>query len=318
MNKEFIIGLDEIYHEYLSLLGSIVKRYDVQCPTPSERVLSEIARLNIRGILDDRIFNLFKQLHDDWEHQLVEILTAGNLNDEEISEVTRSVQYSQMKQIIYALIRHVYQDGRDPNFTIWEIEVSSDQSYLIITPCGDYRIEQWHHEHRVAKAEIKDILTYDLSHFSAYLYRTLNYLQAPSRISTTRDRSRGEIPKKVFYSEILKNYVAYRLSDNKSDQNRFIAQLNTLAKNRVINAKDIIAVQEVIDSHFTLEVKHQLDKLSHSRQISSFTVCGDEIIVNFGTYKSTTRSTKSYAELELELAEANGDFVPERLRKTRG
>jgi hypothetical protein len=58
--------------------------------------------------------------------------------------------------------------------------------------------------------------------------------------------------------------------------------------------------------------------MSNFKQVTSFTISGEEIIINFGSHKSNERKTLSYEELELAAAEANGDYIPERLRKHRG
>jgi hypothetical protein len=49
--------------------------------------------------------------------------------------------------------------------------------------------------------------------------------------------------------------------------------------------------------------------------IKSFVLDGEEIVINLGSNKTITDEVASFSELEVKLAEANGDYIPERLRR---
>ena len=117
---------------------------------------------------------------------------------------------------------------------------------------------------------------------------------------------------------MIKNYVGFKLGNRKTDEERFLTYVDHLGKEMIVNPIDIEAKLQALDSFFALEVSHQLDKMSNFKQVTSFTISGEEIVINFGSYKSNERKTHSYEELELAASEANGDYVPERLRKHRG
>ena len=189
----------------------------------------------------------------------------------------------------------------------------------MIYACGDYRIEQWHHEHHVTKLEIKDVISYDMSHLVGFIRKTFAFTAAPGRLKIRlTPRSKVDAPKTSFYSEMIKNYVGFKLGNRKTDEERFLTYIDHLGKEMIVNPIDIEAKLQALDSFFALEVAHQLDKMSNFKQVTSFTISGEEIVINFGSYKSNERKTHSYEELELAASEANGDYVPERLRKHRG
>lgn len=317
-NKEHIVDTEQLVEDYQSFLDYINQYYKVKITLPVARILKEIITLHLKGTLDDRIFSMFRNFTDDWDTKLLELLTDGKLDGEDIGKLERSVRYRDLKMSAASLIRSVY-FGHDPNFTIWEVELGSDNSFAIISACGDYRIEQWHHEHHVTKLEIKDVVSYDMRHLVGFIHKAFGYSKAPGRISYSPNvRSKIRNSKKNFFEELIKNYVGFKLSDNKADEKRFSFYVDVLCKEQIINAVDVAAKIQALDSFFELEVRHQLDKMSNFKQVTSFTISGEEIIINFGSYKSHERNSLSYAELELKAAEANGDYIPERHRKLRG
>lgn len=318
INKDFVIDTEQLIEDYNSFIGYVNNTFKVKISFPCNRVLGEIIKLHLSGMLDNRIFNLFRQFTEDWDEKLLELLTENKLTDDEMRKLMLSVRYRELKTYVQSIVRQVY-SGQDPNFTIWDVSVSNNNAYAIIQACGDYRIEQWHHEHHVSKLEIKDVITYDMSHLVGFIYKTFAFVHAPARIkynpggNTTITKF-----KKSFYSELIKNYVGFKLGERKVDEERFLYYAGVLGNQSIVNRMDVDAKIQALDSFFELEVRHQLDKMSDFKQVTSFTIMGEEIIINFGSYKSNERKTQSFAELELQAAEANGDFVPERLRKNRG
>ena len=318
INKEFVVDTEQLVEDYRHFLHYVNKYFDVKISFPESRVLEEILLLHIKGTLDNRIFNMFRQMTEDWEVKLIDLLTGRKITTDEIIKVLNSVRYSGLKLSIESLVRQVYK-GQDPNFTIWEIAATDDLSCVMIYACGDYRIEQWHHEHHVTKLEIKDVISYDMSHLVGFIRKTFAFTAAPGRLKIRlTPRSKVDTPKTSFYSEMIKNYVGFKLGNRKTDEERFLTYVDHLGKEMIVNPIDIEAKLQALDSFFALEVSHQLDKMSNFKQVTSFTISGEEIVINFGSYKSNERKTHSYEELELAASEANGDYVPERLRKHRG
>ena len=318
INKEFVVDTEQLVEDYRHFLHYVNKYFDVKISFPESRVLEEILLLHIKGTLDNRIFNMFRQLTEDWESKFIDLLTDEKLTNTEISKLLNSVRYRDLRLTVESVVRQVYQ-GQDPNFTIWEVVKTSDLGCVIIYACGDYRIEQWHHEHHVTKLEIKDVISYDMSHLTGFIRKTFSYTAAPSRLKLRlNERSKIDAPKSSFFSEMIKNYVGFKLGKRKTDEERFLTYVDHLGKEMIVNPLDIEAKLQALDSFFNLEVAHQLDKMSNFKQVTSFTISGEEIIINFGSHKSNERKTLSYEELELAAAEANGDYIPERLRKHRG
>lgn len=317
-NQEYVVDTEQLVEDYQSFLGYVNNYFKLNCKLPTSRVLREILTLHIKGTLDNRIFNMFRQLAEDWEFKFLEMLTDYNLSDSDTSKLLNSTAYCDLKLSTESITRQVYQ-GNDPNFTIWEVEPASDLSYVIISACGDYRIEQWHHEHHVTKLEIKDVVSYDMSHLVGFIHKTFAFSAAPAKITYyPSERTKVAAPKKRFYEQLVKEYVGYKLGERKSDEARFLSHIDALGKEMVVNPLDIEAKLLALDSFFELEVRLQLDKMSDFKSVSSFTISGEEIVVNFGNYKSQERKTASFEELELQAAEANGDYIPERQRKHRG
>lgn len=318
INKEYVVDTEQLVEDYRDFLHYVSKFFEVKISFPEKRILEEILLLHIRGTLDNRIFNMFRQMTEDWEVKLIDLLTGSKITTDEIIKVLNSVRYSGLKLSIESLVRQVYK-GQDPNFTIWEIATTDDLSCVMIYACGDYRIEQWHHEHHVTKLEIKDVISYDMSHLVGFIRKTFAFTAAPGRLKIRlTPRSKVDTPKTSFYSEMIKNYVGFKLGNRKTDEERFLTYVDHLGKEMIVNPIDIEAKLQALDSFFALEVSHQLDKMSNFKQVTSFTISGEEIVINFGSYKSNERKTHSYEELELAASEANGDYVPERLRKHRG
>ena len=318
INKEFVVDTEQLVEDYRHFLHYINKYFEVKISFPGYRVLEEILLLHIKGTLDNRIFNMFRQLTEDWERKFIDLLTDEKLNTEEVTKLLNSVRYRDLRSTVESVVRHVYQ-GQDPNFTIWEVDKTNDLSCVIIYACGDYRIEQWHHEHHVTKLEIKDVISYDMSHLAGFIRKTFAYTAAPSRLKLrVNARSKVDAHKSSFFSEMIKNYIGFKLDKRKTDEERFLTYVDHLGKEMIVNPLDIEAKLQALDSFFNLEVVHQLDKMSNFKQVTSFTISGEEIIINFGSHKSNERKTLSYEELELAAAEANGDYIPERLRKHRG
>ena len=318
INKEYVVDTEQLVEDYRDFLHYVSKFFEVKISFPEKRILEEILLLHIRGTLDNRIFNMFRQMTEDWEVKLIDLLTGSKITTDEIIKVLNSVRYSGLKASIESLVRQVYK-GQDPNFTIWEITATDDLSCVMIYACGDYRIEQWHHEHHVTKLEIKDVISYDMSHLVGFIRKTFAFTAAPGRLKIRlTPRSKVDSPKTSFYSEMIKNYVGFKLGNRKTDEERFLTYVDHLGKEMIVNPIDIEAKLQALDSFFALEVAHQLDKMSNFKQVTSFTISGEEIVINFGSYKSNERKTHSYEALELAASEANGDYVPERLRKHRG
>ena len=318
INKEYVVDTEQLVEDYRDFLHYVSKFFEVKINFPEKRILEEILLLHIRGTLDNRIFNMFRQMTEDWEVKLIDLLTGSKITTDEIIKVLNSVRYSGLKLSIESLVRQVYK-GQDPNFTIWEIAATDDLSCVMIYACGDYRIEQWHHEHHVTKLEIKDVISYDMSHLVGFIRKTFAFTAAPGRLKIRlTPRSKVDTPKTCFYSEMFKNYVGFKLGNRKTDEERFLTYVDHLGKEMIVNPIDIEAKLQALDSFFALEVAHQLDKMCNFKQVTSFTISGEEIVINFGSYKSNERKTHSYEELELAASEANGDYVPERLRKHRG
>ena len=318
INKEYVVDTEQLVEDYRDFLHYVSKFFEVKINFPEKRILEEILLLHIRGTLDNRIFNMFRQMTEDWEVKLIDLLTGSKITTDEIIKVLNSVRYSGLKLSIESLVRQVYK-GQDPNFTIWEIAATDDLSCVMIYACGDYRIEQWHHEHHVTKLEIKDVISYDMSHLVGFIRKTFAFTAAPGRLKIRlTPRSKVDTPKTSFYSEMIKNYVGFKLGNRKTDEERFLTYVDHLGKEMIVNPINIEAKLQALDSFFALEVAHQLDKMSNFKQVTSFTISGEEIVINFGSYKSNERKTHSYEALELAASEANGDYVPERLRKHRG
>lgn len=320
-NREFVIDNEELIEDYRSFIDYINSFFGLKVSFPDDRILAQVLSLHLKGTLDNRIFNLFRQLSEDWEVQFIDLLTSDALSNGDMNKLLNSTAYNSLKTQIESLIRTVYASGTgiDPNFTIWDVEVSVDNSYTVISACGDYRIEQWHHEHNVSRLEIKDVITYDMSHLVGYMRKSFAYTAAPSRISySPTERAQIKTSKKKFFEELVKNYVGHKLSEHKTDEQRFLNYVDILGSLMIVNPIDIEAKIQALDSFFELEVRRPLDKMSNFKNVASFSITGEEIIVNFGSFKSLERKTVSFEELELQAAEANGDYVPERLRKTRG
>lgn len=320
-NREFVIDNEELIEDYRAFIDYINSFFGLKVSFPDERIISQVLTLHLKGTLDNRIFNLFRQLSEDWEVQFIDMLTGDALSNSDMSKLLNSTAYSGLKTQVESLVRAVYCGGTglDPNFTIWDVGVSGDNSYTVISACGDYRIEQWHHEHNVSRLEIKDVITYDMSHLVGYIHKSFAYSAAPSRIGfNPTARTQVKTSKKKFFEELVKNYVGYKLSERKTDEQRFLNYVDILGSMMIVNPLDIEAKIQALDSFFELEVRRPLDKMSNFKNVASFSISGEEIIVNFGSFKSLERKTVSFEELELQAAEANGDYVPERLRKTRG
>ena len=275
INKEYVVDTEQLVEDYRDFLHYVSKFFEVKINFPEKRILEEILLLHIRGTLDNRIFNMFRQMTEDWEVKLIDLLTGSKITTDEIIKVLNSVRYSGLKLSIESLVRQVYK-GQDPNFTIWEIAATDDLSCVMIYACGDYRIEQWHHEHHVTKLEIKDVISYDMSHLVGFIRKTFAFTAAPGRLKIRlTPRSKVDTPKTSFYSEMIKNYVGFKLGNRKTDEERFLTYVDHLGKEMIVNPIDIEAKLQALDSFFALEVSHQLDKMSNFKQVTSFTISGE-------------------------------------------
>lgn len=304
MNKINYIDLEGFLAEYSVLETYVRSRYDVRL-SDSQRVLREALELNIKGLLDERIFNIFRELADDWEYGLLEILFENRLTDKDVQEILRSQVYDLCRSSFNKMLLP-YTCDSDPNFSIWRVEVDIINGYCQLECLGDYRIEQWHQEHGIAKVSISETTTLDIDHFFAFVKRKCGYTLAPSTI-------RRE-PKVDFYRTLTNTFTEFMLSERSTLENKLFRLLAVLQHQTLIT--DVTTVFEEIRTYFDLEVKNRLDKLSSNRAVNNFVITGSEIVINFGV--SRTFHSKSYAELELQIAEVNGDYIPERQRATRG
>lgn len=304
-NKINFIDISDLLAEYRVLEAHVKARYGVRL-SGSNRVIREAIELHIRGLLDERIFNLFRQIQDNWEYTFLEILFDSGLTDNNITEIINSTYFDVCNSSVRNTIKHTYA-AHDPNFSIWEVTVNDDLTYSSIAWLGDYRIEQWHSEHGIAKLSINENVVLDISHFAAFVKRVAGFSAAPGIIRRT--------PKTDVYAEISRSMTQYMLQDQPLPlETRLYKLLNVLQHESLI--VDPLLTFTAIKNYFDLEVRGQIEKVSNSRSVTSFVIHNEEIVINFGTSRSL--NSKSYAELELEIAEANGDFVPERQRRNRG
>ena len=304
-NKINFIDLSDLLAEYAVLETHVRARYNVR-RSASTRIVREAIELHLRGILDERIFNLFRQIQDNWEHTFLEILFENGLSSKDIAEIINSTHFDICNTAVKKMVQCAY-SVNDPNFTIWEVNVFDDLVYASVASLGDYRIEQWHNEHGIAKLSINENVTLDINHFSGFVRRVCGYAAAPAKI-------RSETKKEV-YSELTRSFTEYMLREQPLPlENRLYRILATLMSDSLI--VDPCTVFDQIKSYFELEVRGQIEKVSNQRNVASFIIHDEEVVINFGTTRSL--NSKPYAELELEMAEANGDYVPERQRRTRG
>ena len=305
MNKINFIDLENLLVEYQILESNIYDRYKVRM-SKCQRVIREALELNIRGLLDERIFNLFRNLNDEWERTVLDILFENNLEEEAVSDILRSTYFDTCRTSFTKTI-NTHIKGFDPNFSIWEVTVDVSGGYFSIECLGDYRIEQWHHEHGIAKVTIHETTAIDVDYFHAFIKRTCGFTAAPAYI--------GNVPKADIYKKLSSAFIEYMLKyENSNIANKIFDILGTLQFNSLINNEN--TMYNAIKTFFEMEVQTHLEKISNGRSVNNFVINGSEIIINFGT--SRTFNSRSYAELELRIAEANGDYIPERQRTIRG
>ena len=97
INKEYVVDTEQLVEDYRDFLHYVSKFFEVKINFPEKRILEEILLLHIRGTLDNRIFNMFRQMTEDWEVKLIDLLTGSKITTDEIIKVLNSVRYSGLK-----------------------------------------------------------------------------------------------------------------------------------------------------------------------------------------------------------------------------
>lgn len=304
------ISLDDIVSEYRMFEAYLHKHHDIPSKM-STRVLREVIESHISAILDERIFALFRKFSDRWELQLIDMITSSSLTEGEVVKIANSKQYHRLSAFIASEVNRVA-NQHDPNFTIWSVIIPDALTTVSISADGDYRIEQWHHEHSVTKLNVTDTLTLDITHIRGQIKKLLKYNHAPAYIN--RRVTSGElIPKSEFFDNAINMFINHVLKDTPQSAEVFAKILEHVKRLHLIN--DDVALGREISSYLEYELIHQVDKLTKGRNVSSYFINGDELVVNLGSSKSNTDETRSFSELEIAIAEANGDYIPERMRK---
>lgn len=298
-----IMNCSDVVDE-LELIAGYVKRTTGVRRTSNQRVFREAVELIVRGVLDERIFNIFSTMESNWDEVVFDLLFSYELTPEEINRILNSTEYRRVLAAIKAAVNTAIL-GNDHNFTMWDVTVDAGLNSIIIKNLGDYRIMQWHAEHNVA-VTITDNLTVDIGHYLNYLNRVTNIGNAPSMIN-------GAPRAEVLNDVVLCSIMAF-ISETKEDYFTLDRLLQALFKQHLIDSVEV--TREKLNGYFNLEVKSALEKTLGFNTIRSFTLDGDTMVIQ--TQPSQSKPIQDYNYLELKLEENRGDYIPEKFRKTRG
>lgn len=307
--KVNFIPLDDLVSDYRIFEEKLNRRYGIKVAAP-KRILRSVIETHVAALLDERTFDLFRKYVDGWDVKLIDILVYSSLTDEECVRVVNSEDFFNISRSVSETIRH-YSKEHNPNFTMWEVEVNEDMDMLVVSAVGDYRIEQWHREHGVTQLNVTDTMTIDIEFVHSFLKRVLHYDHAPSNLRL--GRKRDLVSKDVYFKGVLHTVIQYALKKTRHTIKAYDDILNELQKLSLIG--DVSAVDNSINAFLDYELLNKIEKLNTNRTVSSYVVSGLSLVINFGSRKVKSLEVKHFSELELELAEANGDYVPERQRR---
>lgn len=299
------VAVNDIVAEYKILENWINKTYGTKFDL-SERILYPIIETHIKAILDERTFTLFRTFDDHWEVGLLNIFINGVLTDEEVINISRSKYFDILNRSIKSLI-HPIMETYDPNFTIWEVNLEVGSETATVISSGDYRIEQWHKEHNVTKLNVTDSVILDISHIFDFIKHALNYHQAPAYLTDKRKR------KENYYDGVINTLIYDSIKNTRQSGVAATNALMSLKKLSLID--DHLEVQQRIKTYLDYELFNRLEKIGVNRIITGYVLCGKSISINFGGIKFHTANSKTFHELELEQADFNGDYIPEKLRR---
>lgn len=309
--KFYPFDLTDFNAEYDNFIDEICRTYGVHYHH-NNRVFLEVIQAQALAILNERTYSLFNTIADDWKARIIDMLFVNQFTDNMIRDenlgryltaeelMDRIAGFNKTFERLNVMLLQIMRialDQNDPMFTIWTVEYNEPMLHVEAT--GDYRIEQWHQDYSVSRSTTKETYTVELDKLSFYVKRLINFRGLASTIRNIR--------KSDLIAEIIRNCVTYFLSNKTTDKQ---AALSSLAL--VSNNEDNLLIQ--IQDYFNLEFGIGIEHISNRSSISSYTIYGNSVVINFDSKLKQNRQTLSRHELERRLADNNGDYLSPKYR----
>lgn len=305
---QFIFSIDEVYGLINDVKHTFFTRFGVR-PNANQRMVDNAIELLFDYMLKDRLHPIFSDIPDDWEIEVLCNLFGADLLVDGVE--SESVRYDILVRIsrlesFKNLLRNIREQylttlwkSHSPQFTKYTVSV--EMGCITIVREGDYRIMQWHKDYGVANNVDKTNISLDMRMFCDYVKRKLSYNEIGSYVSISYTHS---VPKKEWFTNIMNHLYRYVLfGEYESNLSEMISLKGHQA-----------SILEDIRNYFKLEYQIGLNKLLNGKRVQSFTVGDNSLYLEIGNQKDHSRNMLTKHELELRVAEANGDYVPPRLR----
>lgn len=302
-NKIYFIDIGGIKEDYHNLHDSLGRKYNLQGRI-NERVLDEVVRLHLLGVLHSRTYHMFNPIDDDWQMAIIDILHPDDLERHLAAISAFNDDYKCIKGDVVKMLTDMINEN-NPGFTIWEVDIVGDIAAVEV--CGDYRIERWHDDYGVSKSNHSEVVTVDLDLFIYQIRKRIRYDELPGKI------------KGVMRSELLQrfiiNFVGYCIGEKPKDLTQAEYDLEDLLEGGSMGVSADALVSD-FRSYFDYEIRPRIEQLSNNSNIHSYVITNHSVAIHYGKNRNTRSNSRHLRERsELAIAEANMDYIPERLRR---
>lgn len=318
--KFYNFDSSEINSELESFYRSMCDKYFEPEPL-NRRIKKEALRANVLAILNERTYTMFNPIADNWEEQMIEIIFGGMLDGtwdmsivddntdrpiydiphiadkyDIINYVINSKEFKNLQASIKTLLDSAIQQHH-PSFTIWEVNV--EDNILYVDAKGDYRIEQWHHEHGVVKPT--DVITVSLDEFRSFVSKEIGYRNMPLIVCDEFET------KSECLDSLIQNFVSWLICDSDAAYKSLVHILDKFFETDKTNH-----IIERVETYFRLDYSKSIERISNQCPIAHFYIYGSSMAIHLSPQGSGR--TYDWKKMQQERHEQNMDYIPVRER----